>query len=70
MSVLSHYSSFYTKSVCFQLGIDKVFTEHADLSDITPDNNLQVNTVIQKTFINVTETGTEAAAATASKLTA
>ncbi|XP_065157167.1 antichymotrypsin-2-like isoform X2 [Atheta coriaria] len=54
------------KKILQDLGIDKVFTEHADLSDITPDNNLQVNTVIQKTFINVTETGTEAAAATAS----
>jgi len=48
------------------LGVEKVFAPGADLSGLSStDKNLYVSKVIQKAFINVTETGTEAAAATA-----
>ncbi|CAH1108004.1 unnamed protein product [Psylliodes chrysocephalus] len=48
------------------LGVNKIFGGGADLSGLSSTNkNLLVSDVIQKAFINVTETGTEAAAATA-----
>lgn len=46
------------------MGIQKVFTSGADLSGISSKQNLQVDAIPQKTFIEVTETGVEAAAAT------
>lgn len=46
------------------MGIRKAFTSDADFSDIS-NQNLFLGSVVQKTFINVTESGTEAAAATA-----
>lgn len=53
-----------------QLGIRKLFNIDADLTGISStDKDLLVRDVVQKTFINVTETGTEAAAATAGKWT-
>lgn len=49
----------------FQLGVTKAFkSEQADFSGITGKKDLFISAVIQKTFINVTEDGTEAAAAT------
>ncbi|XP_037089160.1 serine protease inhibitor 42Dd-like isoform X2 [Pollicipes pollicipes] len=45
-----------------QLGIRKVFTREADLSNIT-DKFLAVGLIIHKVFIEVTEEGTEAAGA-------
>ncbi|CAH1108019.1 unnamed protein product [Psylliodes chrysocephalus] len=48
------------------LGVKKIFEEDADLKGLSANKKrLYVSEVIQKAFINVTESGTEAAAATA-----
>ena len=41
------------------------FSDSADFSGMTGNKDLQISQVIHQTFINVTESGTEAAAATA-----
>lgn len=50
-----------------QLGIEAPFSNSADFSGISETEPLKIDEIIQKTFINVTEDGTEAAAATAGK---
>ncbi|XP_041489239.1 serine protease inhibitor A3N-like [Microtus oregoni] len=47
-----------------QLGIREVFSTQADLSGITGAKDLSVSQVVHKAVLDVTETGTEAAAAT------
>ncbi len=53
------------KDLCKALGIKLAFTNFADFSGITDDENLKVDSVIHQTFIDVDEEKTEAAAATA-----
>ena len=47
------------------MGMGTAFSRQADLSGMTGEKNLYVDEVIHKAFIEVNETGTEAAAATA-----
>ncbi|CAG9862502.1 unnamed protein product [Phyllotreta striolata] len=47
-----------------QLGVTTAFSNSADLSGISKNLGLKVSFVVQKAFINVTESGVEAAAAT------
>ncbi len=46
------------------MGMSTVFDDQADFSAVTGYKDLRINQVIHKTFIEVTEQGTEAAAAT------
>jgi len=52
------------KDVLIKMGITQIFGSRADLSNMSEGENLYVDSVIQKTFIDVNEKGTEAAAAT------
>ncbi|VFV18129.1 alpha-1-antichymotrypsin [Lynx pardinus] len=61
-------SSYNLEAILPQLGVTKVFTNQADLSGITGERNLAVSQVVHKTVLDVTEVGTEAAAATGSKI--
>lgn len=47
------------------MGIREIFTNKANLSNLTPDNNFKVDKIIHEAVVRVDEKGTEAAAATA-----
>ncbi|XP_018570056.1 antichymotrypsin-2-like isoform X2 [Anoplophora glabripennis] len=59
----STYHDF--KEIVSKLGATKVFSKEADLSGISEEKDLYVDFIQQKAFINITEAGVEAAAATA-----
>ncbi|XP_006839610.1 PREDICTED: alpha-1-antichymotrypsin [Chrysochloris asiatica] len=61
-------SNYNLKDVLPQLGIKEVFSQQADLSGITKDQNVMVSQVVHKAQIDVAELGTEAAAATGVKM--
>lgn len=48
-----------------KLGAESVFSDSADLSGISSNTRLKISKVVHQTFLDVTEGGTEAAAATA-----
>lgn len=58
-------SEFELKDVLSKMGMPLAFNKNADFSGITGKTDLMIDKVIHKTFININETGTEAAASTA-----
>ncbi len=58
-------SEFNLKEILYKMGMEQPFTNDADFSGMTEENDLRIDEVIHKAFIEVNETGTEAAAATA-----
>jgi serine protease inhibitor len=66
-----HLPKWRTETACSlegplsALGMGALFSDRADLRGISDEPGLQVDEVLHKTFINVDESGTEAAAATA-----
>lgn len=68
MPKFSISTDYSLEDVLPELGIREVFSTQADLSGITGDKDLRVSQVVHKAVLDVTETGTEAAAATGIKL--
>ncbi|XP_007942741.2 alpha-1-antichymotrypsin [Orycteropus afer afer] len=62
-------SNYNLEDVLPQLGMREVFNKQADLSGITGAKNVMVSQVVHKALIDVSEVGTEAAAATGVKIT-
>lgn len=58
-------SRFEMKKVLMEMGIKAAFSKSADFSKMNGKSNLLIDEVIHKSFIEVSEKGTEAAAATA-----
>ncbi len=52
------------------MGMPQAFTNQADFSAMSPNSGLKISAAIHKAFIDVNETGTEAAAATSTIMTA
>ena len=57
--------SYGLRELMEKLGMKKAFTKGADFSKMTGNRELYISAIIHKTFIEVDEKGTEAAAATA-----
>lgn len=62
-------SEFELSSALKALGMSTAFTLGADFSGITTQQQLSINAVVHKAFVAIHENGTEAAAATAVKMT-
>lgn len=58
-------SKFNLNDLFMTLGVKTAFSDDADFSGITSDEGLKIDAIIHKTFIEVDEKKTEAAAATA-----
>ncbi|MFN8258791.1 MAG: serpin family protein [Bacteroidales bacterium] len=58
-------AEFELSKTLTEMGMPLAFTDLADFSGMTPEKNLKIDKVIHKAFIDVSEKGTEAAAATA-----
>jgi len=58
-------SRFEMKKVLMDMGIKAAFSKSADFSKMNGKSNLLIDEVIHKSFVEVSEKGTEAAAATA-----
>lgn len=61
----TYESQFNLKETLMLMGMKEPFSNDADFSGMTDDNDLKIDEVIHKAFIEVNESGTEAAAATA-----
>lgn len=57
-------SEVYPKETLAALGSEEMFSDHADFSGISKSKPLKIGTVVHKTFIEVSEKKTEAAAVT------
>lgn len=57
------------KETFISLGMVEAFSDNADFSSMTKQNNVKIGRIIHKTFISVDEKGTKAAAATAVVMT-
>ncbi len=62
-------SGFELSTVLIEMGMPTAFSGGADFSGMTEGNGLMIGAVIHKAFVEVNETGTEAAAATAVLMT-
>ena len=60
----SFEASHELKNLLMEMGMSLSFTDKADFSGMTGDKSLFIQTAVQKAFIDVSEEGTEAAAAT------
>ncbi|CAC21387.1 149R protein [Yaba-like disease virus] len=56
--------SYDLRESLFNIGITKIFSEEAEFNYLTKDRNIFVSKFFHKSYIEVTEEGTEAAAAT------
>lgn len=59
-------NSYALDEILPDLGFQDLFTSHADFSNITKEEKLQLSKVFHKAVLNVNEVGTEAAASTGS----
>jgi serine protease inhibitor len=58
-------SQFQLKNVLQSMGMVLPFSDQADFSGISSEEDVSISAVIHKAFVDVNEEGTEAAAATA-----